>query len=242
MPLEPLPETDEVLRRLSPWSDGDLVAELREQGRLVEEVVPSLVGLSLALLREGLTFTLAATSESPALLDAVQYVMGGPCVDAAVEDRTVHTGDDTESPLDEQRWAEFARARAAHGVLSTLSLPIHEQDRVVGSVNLYSSAPHGFAGTAEAVAEIVGAWAPGAVLNADLSFSTRTVAEQAPRVLEDLTTVDAATGVVMAAVDVGEAVARQLIADSAWRSGQSEPAVARALLRAHTVDRDDAQR
>ena len=87
MPLEPVPETNRALTGLAGVVDKPLGAELARKAALVEEVVPNLVGLSVATVREGLTFTLAATQEHIALLDAVQYVFGGPCVDAALQGR-----------------------------------------------------------------------------------------------------------------------------------------------------------
>src|SRR4051812_15036344 len=102
MSLEPLPETHEALVSMGRGSERDLTAELVHQGELLEDVVPSLVGLSVALVREGLTFTLAATRERLKLLDAIQYAVGGPCVDAAVQDATTLSGDSDEGLLDEQ--------------------------------------------------------------------------------------------------------------------------------------------
>jgi GAF domain-containing protein len=235
LPLEPLSETREALARMNRGSERDLTAELILQGELVEDIVPTLVGLSLALVRDGLTFTLAATRERLALLDAVQYAVGGPCVDAALEDRTTLSGDTAEGLLDEHRWAEFARAGAAHGVLSTLSLPIHEHRRVVGGVNLYAATPNAFHGKEERVAAVLGAWAPGAVHNADLSFTTRVSAQDAPRVLEDLSVLDQAAGVVVAAHGVDVAAARRIIADAARRAGQGQAEVARALVRPYLL-------
>lgn len=139
MPLEPVPETGRALAGLAGYVDRRLAADLVRRAELVEEVVPNLVGLSVAMVREGLTFTLAAPQEHIALLDAVQYVFGGPCVLAAVEGSTLHAGDNDEGLLNEQRWAQFARASAARGVMSTLSLPVHDHGRVVGSVNLYAA-------------------------------------------------------------------------------------------------------
>src|SRR5215204_319844 len=146
MPLEPLPETREALLRLNDYVDRDLTADLVRQGELVEDVVPNLVGLSLALVRKGLTFTIAATPEHLALLDAIQYAFGGPCVDAALTDSTVFSGDGDAGLLDERQWVQFARAGAAHGVMSTLSLPIHLDGRVVGGVNLYAATARAFEG------------------------------------------------------------------------------------------------
>src|SRR5829696_6914268 len=91
--------------------------------------------MSLAVVRDGLVFTMAATHEHLALLDAIQYAVGGPCVDAALQDSTILAGDSDGGLLDEQRWVEFARTGAAHGVLSTLSMPIHVDGQVVGGVN-----------------------------------------------------------------------------------------------------------
>jgi GAF domain-containing protein len=236
MPLEPLPETREALLSLARWSDRDLTTELIHQGELVEDIVANLVGLSLALFRDGLTFTIAATSEQLTLLDAIQYAFGGPCVDAALHDLTVLSGDNDAGLLDEQRWAEFARVGAAHGVMSTLSMPIHANGRVVAGVNLYASTPNAFAGREQRLATLLGAWAPGAVHNADLPFSTRDAAREAPRILKDNSVLDQATGVVVAARGVNQAVARQIIADAAHRAGRDELSVARELIRPYLQD------
>ena len=240
MPLEPLPETRQALRSMTPGSDRDLTAELIRQGELVEDVVPNLVGLSLALVREGLTFTIAATREHIALLDAIQYAFGGPCVEAALENSTVFGGDTDAGLFDEQRWVEFARIGAAHGVLSTLSMPVHVDGRVVGGVNLYAATSRAFAGKEEAVAAILGAWAPGAVHNADLSFSTMAASRRAPQVLDELADVDRATGVVVAAHGVDDAAARRIISDAARRAGQDERAVAHELVRRLLPNRESS--
>ena len=171
MPLEPLPETREALNSMAHWSDRDLTSELVHQGELAEEVVPNLVGLSLALVRDGLTFAIAATPDRLALLDAIQFAFGGPCADVALHDAAALSGDSGDGLLDEQHWVQFARAGAAHGVMSTLSMPIHADGRLVAGLNLYASTPNAFAGREHRLATLLGAWAPGAVHNADLSFS-----------------------------------------------------------------------
>jgi GAF domain-containing protein len=231
MPLEPLPETGRALAGLAGFVDRPFGADLVRRAEQVEEVVPNLVGLSVAAVREGLTFTLAATQEHIALLDAIQYVFGGPCVDAALEGATVLGGDNDEGLLSEQRWAEFARASAARGVMSTLSLPVQDAGQVVGSVNLYAATPNAFHGKEHQVAAIMGAWAPGAVHNADLSFSTREAARVAPQRMEDMRVLDEAAGIVMAAREVDEAHAREIIADAARQAGQDQLSVAREVIR-----------
>lgn len=238
MRLEPLPETREALASLSQNADSDLTADLIGQGQVVEALVPNLVGMSIARIHEGLTFTLTASDERVAILGAIQYAFGGPCVNAALTDSVIYSGDTEEGLLDEHRWAAFARVSAAHGVMSTLSLPIHADQQVVGSVNLYAATPNAFTGKEQQVALVLGAWAAGAVHNADLSFSTMATARQAPQLLADRAVMDQAAGIVCAAQGVSEQEARDLISDAARRAGQDELSVARALVRPFAEDED----
>ena len=239
MALEPMPETHDALRAIGAWSEHDLVADLTHAARLVEREVPACVGLSVSLVKEGLTFTMVSSSPHIAALDGVQYAVGGPCVDAVARDAIIAGGGDDDGLLAEDRWAAFARVGAAHGILSTLSMPVHTDGRVTGGVNLYASAPDAFNGHHEALAAIMGAWAPGAVRDADLAFSTRSAAREAPQHIEDRSVLDQAAGIVMAERGVDEATARDVLAQAAERAGIPQLEVARAVVRP-LVTRTDA--
>jgi GAF domain-containing protein len=195
-------------------------------------IVPSLVGFSLGLMPERITLTYVATSERVAQLDAVQYLDGGPCESAVAGAEVVEIED--LDLLDEDQWRLFARAGAAAGVTSTLSLPIVEEGAVHGGVNLYAGTPNAFRGHTDELAEVFGAWAPGAVTNADLSFSTRFEAARAPSRLEDLTTIDMAVGVLVAAHEVSPDEARQQLRESAARAGIPEVALALVVIHERT--------
>lgn len=238
--LEPLPETVEALDELGPFpdrSDDDLLAELSALGRRAAEVVPSLVGVSLARAAEGVTLTLVASSQQVAALDAVQYVDGGPCVEGA-EDATVHRLHD-DDPLDERRWRLFAAATAAHGVGSTLTLPVLAGGRAVGSVNLYAAEVDAFEDAAEPLAEVFGAWAEGAVRNADLGFATRDLARSAPDRLRDLTTVEVAAGILAARLDLPVEDAGRHLRDAADRAGVDPVVLAHEVIAARWDSRSD---
>lgn len=97
-------------------------------------------------------------------------------------------------------------------------------------MNLYSAAPRSFAGKEQRLADVLAAWAPGAVHDADLSFTTQVAARSAPDVLEDLAVLDRATGMVVAAHGVDVPTARRIIVDAAPRAGQDELEVARAMV------------
>ena len=216
--MEPIPETVEAIEELSVAADSDLLADLRERARLVRSLAPDCVGLSVASVEHGVTFTLVATSAEVASLDAVQYAFGGPCVDAAHTDEVLEFNSDDDS-LDERDWQDFAGATAARGVASTLSLPILDGDQVIGTVNLYAASPQAFTGRHNALAVIFNAWAPGAVTNADLSFSTRETARHAPQKLRDDSRVQMAVGLIASRAEVDVDDAHHLLIEAARRAG-----------------------
>src|SRR5215212_8164229 len=199
--MEPIPETVEAVDELhTSVDDFDLLHHLTEQANRAQEIVPDLVGVSVGGMSEGLTFTLVATAAEIAVLDGIQYIAGGPCVDGAhSKEAREFNRDDV---LDEEAWRLFAEATAARAVDSTLTLPVLTEDRVVGTVNLYAASERAFVGHHDALAEVFGAWAAGAVANADLSFTSRELAQAAPQRVQQEHLVDVATGIVAAQLGV----------------------------------------
>jgi GAF domain-containing protein len=228
--MEPIPETVEALDELDP-SDGatgllDHLAKLAAQG---QAVVPDLVGVSLARYDHGLTFTLVATPAEIAVLDAVQYAASGPCVEGAHEGRAREYHDD--DILDEASWRLFAEATASRAVRSTLTLPLVGEDGgVLGTVNLYGGSPRAFVGHHQQLAEIFGAWAAGAVANADLSFMTLRAARQAPAVVREATLIDTAVGILAADLDVDVDTAERRLRVAAEAGGVTVVDLAREIV------------
>src|SRR3954467_5030084 len=120
--MDPIPETASLIDELSTFYSGDLLGDLQRQADAVRELVPDLVGLSVAVFRDDVTFTLVASDDEVAVLDALQYLAGGPCVDAGQAERVLEY--DFARPDDEGCWHAFAKAGAAKGVATTLTLPI----------------------------------------------------------------------------------------------------------------------
>lgn len=217
--MEPIPETYEALTELGAFApDADLLEQLLETGRRVEAVVPDCVGMSVTMVRHGVTFTLVASDEAVAVLDAIQYLAGGPCLQALGDVDVLETLTDDEARMDEQGWHLFADASSARGVASTLSLPIVEDGEVVGGFNLYGATRRAFEGHHEQLAEVLGAWAGGAVTNADLDFSTRRAAREAPEVLRRQHGVDIALGALAAALGITIDQARERLDQAATRA------------------------
>jgi GAF domain-containing protein len=241
--LQPLPETRDAINELEPFGEEEnLLEQLLEQGRKVRELVPDCVGLSLAWLADQITFTLVSSDLEVALLDGLQYVADGPCV-AAVRAERVVTFDHDESSSGagtdpEAGWLLFAQGTAAAGVRSTLTLPVLRGGSVVGSVNLYARSSRAFEGWHDQVAAIFAAWGPGAVTNADLSFSTRIRAQAAPAQLRAEARIAAATGILAALRGLDVEAARRVLRDAAVRAGVAEVQLAEVILKSH-ADRSD---
>lgn len=241
-PFRPLPESSQAADELEPgtldaFGRPRLTVLVSLAGR-ARRLVPELVGVSVARREEGLTFTVLASDEDIAVLDAVQYAAGGPCVQAAQDlaAREFHPDD----VLDEERWRLFAQATAARPIRATLSLPILAPSDdgaagglVAGSVNLYAAASRAFADVHEELAEIFGAFAEGAVADADLGFTTRDEARRAPDRARDLVTVEIAVGVLAGRMQLDVEAARQRLDSAAHQAGVAVEALAREIVRHH---------
>jgi GAF domain-containing protein len=235
--MEPIRETVEAVNELDPSMDEEgLLVLLTELARRGQELVPDLVGVSIARLDQGVTFTLVATSEEIAVLDAIQYLAGGPCVDSAhTNEVTEFNGDDA---LDEEAWHLFTEATAAHAVRSTLTLPIVSGGRVGGTVNLYAASRQAFVGNHDELAEVFGAWAAGATTNADLSFATLREARKAPAQVRDQNLIAVATGLLAAELGVDVDTAAASLQEAALRGGASLANLARDIVSTRKQSRD----
>ena len=87
-------------------------------------------------------FTIAHTDDTVLIVDEYQYAQhDGPCLQAMRTDQQIRmTLADVRA-----RWPRLAEGAQEAGVHSFLALPLHVRDQAVGSMNLYSADPHGFA-------------------------------------------------------------------------------------------------
>lgn len=226
--MEPIPETAEALDEFLGYDDTQLGDTLMRMGRLARAIAPDCVGLSLGLVRDDLTFTLVASGVDIAAVDAAQYLDDGPCLQTSRSSEVTET--DVPDLLDEGRWSLFAQASAASGIASSLSLPLFDNGRVVGGINLYGSSPGTFRGRHDTLAEALGASAAGAVSDADLTFASRRRAVEAPHQLRRRNDIDTAVGLL--AARYGESIedAANRLATAAIRAGLPEAVAARVAL------------
>jgi len=145
------------------------------------------------LIRGEKPFTAAYDGQMAMDADELQYERGyGPCMDAGLAGQ-VFLIDDMRN---EQRWPDYARNAAEHGVGSSLSVPLPFQGAMIGALNTYSGRPHAFGDDDLAVGQDVAAWvalvverAEATTLTADefghlrTAMLSRAVIEQAKGVL-----------------------------------------------------------
>jgi hypothetical protein len=125
---------------------GDAVARLHRAMQLGHDVAPGLIaGCSITEL-EGTRYSTPVSSDHlAASLDEAQYEAGrGPCMAAARDHQVHHLADlRTDGQFD-----HFSSAAVAHGVLSSLSLPLDGTYRPA-ALNFYATSPGVFTGHRE---------------------------------------------------------------------------------------------
>jgi GAF domain-containing protein len=228
--VKPIAETVEAAEELGRFDpDMDVLAVLQGMADKVQALVPDCMGMSIAWLDQGVAFTLVASDEELAVLDAVQYLAGGPCVEAAEQAQGLEATQ--EDLLDEDAWRLFSRATAAKGVASTLTIPLTRDGHMVGSANLYAASDHAFEGHLEELARIVRGEVSGVVRNADLTFSTRRAAEETPTRLDADMTLSTAAGIIAETQGITLEAARTRLEDAARRAGIAVERFAWALIK-----------
>lgn len=92
------------------------------------------------LLGEGSAFV--GSNAFTERVDEVQYRLDqGPCLTAVAEGRVIRS---QRIGTGERRWPDFTKRAAALELRSVVSAPIRAGDELIGSINLYSTAPDGF--------------------------------------------------------------------------------------------------
>jgi hypothetical protein len=97
-------------------------------------------------------------------------------------------------------------------------------------VNLYAASAQAFAGHHDELARLFGAWAPGAITNADLSFRSRSVAEHAPDKLRGEYHIEVAVGIIAMQQHLTPDAAREHFKEAAQRAGVTEAELAGTII------------
>jgi GAF domain-containing protein len=175
-------------------SDGTLGDTLTRVAELACEAGPADMA-GLTMLVEGHARTGVFTDPEAVEIDEEQYRTGrGPCLEAFRTGRVFRI----DSTGEDSRWPEFARAAAAHGIHSTLSLPISARGESLGALNMYARAPSAFDDDSAVRLEVFARHSAIVLVNAQAYWDARTLNENLDQAMRTRSTIEQAKGIVMA--------------------------------------------
>jgi GAF domain-containing protein len=189
----------EALSALSQFlvADASMGDTLERVAALSNEAVTgsSFVGLTMLDDRERAT-TAVFTDEQAPHVDQAQYDTGrGPCLDAW-RTKTVVRLDDLDRV--EGDYKEFADACLAHGIHSTLSMPLVAAGTGVGALNFYSRDRQGFTEEDERAAEAFAIAASVVLANAVAYWGAYDLTQQMTEAMQSRAVIEQAKGMLMA--------------------------------------------
>jgi GAF domain-containing protein len=148
----------------------------------------------ITMLVEGHPRTAVFTDIESPEIDAAQYATGvGPCLDAFRHQRVYRI----ESTAQDTVWSEFSAVALAHGVVSTLSLPLYARHEGLGALNLYAR-EGSFSGEDEQLGSIFATQAAIVLANAQAYWDARHLSEQLGQAMQYRAVIEQAKGIVMA--------------------------------------------
>jgi GAF domain-containing protein len=182
----------------------DLVLKTQDVREMLDELAefsaltltdPAIAFCSITLLQRKKPVTVASSEEGAVRLDETQYRAGdGPCLSAIRRNVTIHIPD----LVKEHRWPSYTTAALEAGVGSSLSVPLVLEGEAEAGLNLYSTRSQGF--SAEDISTVE-AYAYHASKALRLAVRISQLAEAKTHLsaaLESRTTIDLATGAIMA--------------------------------------------
>ncbi|MFJ6535091.1 GAF and ANTAR domain-containing protein [Paenarthrobacter sp. NPDC091711] len=156
---------------------------------------PAIAFCSITLMQRKKPVTVASSEEGAVQLDKIQYGAGdGPCLSAIRNQTAVHIPDLSQ----EHRWSSYTEAALEVGVGSSLSVPLALSGEAEAGLNLYSTRSEGF--SREDI-DAVESYAYHASKALRLAVKISQLAEAKTNLtaaLESRTTIDLATGAIMA--------------------------------------------
>jgi GAF domain-containing protein len=176
-------------------STGGVEEFLQKVADLAASRVTDGLSCGITLQPGGRPLTVASSDGLAATVDEVQYgIDKGPCLHAMRTGEVVSVPDTAGEP----RWAGFEVRAAAHGVGSSLSIPLTTDDRQIGALNLYAPAAQAFGAAELRRAEGFAATASGALALAARQAEQADLSVQLRAALASRAVIDQALGVIMA--------------------------------------------
>jgi GAF domain-containing protein len=172
----------------------DIDALLEKVVRLTAEVVTPAAACGITVRRGGQPFSAATSNDLAAQVDELQYGTDeGPCLEAMRSGAVVQVDDLNQ----DERWHRYRPYAVAHGVVSSLSLPLVVDGESLGALNLYSAAPDAFVGPQRSQAEAFAAQCAAALTLGLRQMRQMQVQSQLAEAMVSSSVIDQAIGILM---------------------------------------------
>jgi len=213
-------------------ADRELDEVLTEITGIARRAMPSIDAVSVTLIRGEKPFTAGYDGQMALDADELQYQRDyGPCMDAGRAGQMLLI-DDMRS---EQRWPDYAQHAAAHGVLSSLSVPLPFQGATIGALNTYAGRPRVVDDHDVELAEEVAGWLAIAIGNAEAAARTREDLTQLRTAMTSRAAIEQAKGILMERHKIKEDEAFSILTHASQRSNTKLRDVAADLVRTGTL-------
>jgi GAF domain-containing protein len=209
-------------------ADRELGDVLTEITGIARRAMPSIEAASVTLIRGEKPFTAAFDGQMALDADELQYERGyGPCVDAGRAGQMLLIDD----MRNDQRWPDYAQHAAAHGVLSSLSVPLPFQGATIGALNTYAGRPQFLDDNDVEIAEEVAAWVGVAVGNAEAAARTMEDPNHLRTAMMSRAVIEQAKGILMERHKIKEDEAYTILTHASQRTNTKLRDVADKLVR-----------
>jgi GAF domain-containing protein len=216
--------------------DATLQDTLHRVAALAREAVISADVVAITMLVEGRPSTAVYTDDMAPEIDAAQYDTGvGPCLDA-FRHQEVFSIDDTDT---DEQWPAFAEAAAAHGIRSSLSLPLVARHEGLGALNFYSRTAAAFPADDVEVGLQFATQAAIVLANAQAYWDARQLAEDMAEAMKSRAVIEQAKGILIGAQRCGADEAFQMLVRASQRENRKLRDVAQELVRRAASRRSD---
>jgi GAF domain-containing protein len=193
----------------------DLRDVLGDITRVARKATPGVDAASITLIRGEKAYTAAYDGQMALDADEMQYERGyGPCLDAGLAGQVMLIDD----MATEQRWPDYTRAVAQHGIGSSLSVPLPFQSSSIGALNCYARRPHAFGEEDRTLAEEVASWIALAVGHADSAARTSEQLANLQIAMKSRAVIEQAKGILMERFKVTEDLAFTVLARASQTS------------------------
>jgi GAF domain-containing protein len=167
---------------------------LQQLAHLATEMLPGELSCGVTMRRDHRPITVASSDLLASQVDEIQYQYdNGPCLASLNTGETVRIDD----LATDQRWNGYQMPALAQGIRSSISLPLHAEQKVIGALNLYASRPGAFGPQEQATAARFADEASRA-LNLAVRLAVRAeMSENLQHALASRAVIDQALGIIM---------------------------------------------